>query len=83
METLLTNDTSLSTVMDGKSNINISDSDDKYISNLSFRQNNSLKVLHNRKNIRKRDIMLNKIKDVEEKGYTHSTILNETKCSES
>lgn len=83
METSSINDASLSTAMDGKSNINISNSDDKYISILSFRQNNALKVLHDRKNIRKRDIILNKIKDIEEKGYTHSTVLNETKCARS
>lgn len=64
--------------MDGKSNIYNGHSDDTYVTNLLFRQNNDIKVLNSKDEIREGSELLRKAKEVEENGFANLEELNRT-----
>ena len=68
--------------MDGKSNIYNGHSDDTYVTNLLFRQNNDIKVLNSKDEIREGSELLRKAKEVEENGFANLEELNKTSIRE-
>lgn len=68
----------ISSSMDGKYNSHFNKTDQTYLDDLFFRKNNNIALLNARSAIRKNDVLLTKVKDVEEFNKTIPSKLNET-----